>query len=96
MVDASLVVNLAELGVLVVGVVVALQQLNDIKKTRETELETRQAQLFSVLMERMDNVEWWKHYVNLRDAPSKTYDEWEKMMGEDPEVYGGFQSILVS
>jgi hypothetical protein len=42
MVEAS-IVNLAELGVLVVGVVIALQQLNDIKRTRETETETRQA-----------------------------------------------------
>ncbi len=44
MVEASLL-NYAELGVLVVGIVIALQQFRDIKETRETELETRQAQL---------------------------------------------------
>ena len=42
MVETSMV-NFLELGVLVVGVVIALQQLNDIKRTRETETETRQA-----------------------------------------------------
>jgi len=93
MVEASLV-NLAELGVLIVGVVIALQQLNDLKHTREMELETRQAQLFSVLIERMDNVEWWRHYLNIRDLPGKTYDEVEEIIREDPDVYGGFMSIL--
>jgi len=45
MVEASLVIY-AEIGVLVIGVIIALQQLRDIKQTRKTELETRQAQLF--------------------------------------------------
>ena len=62
MVEASLV-NLAELVVLVVGVVIALQQLNDIKQTRELELETRQAQLFMQIYDRwaskeMTQMEW--------------------------------------
>jgi len=93
MVEASLV-NLAELVVLIVGVAIALQQLNDLKHTREMELETRQAQLFSVLMERMDNVEWWRHYMNIRDAHGTTYEEWQEKAREDPDVYGGFMSIL--
>jgi len=57
MVEASLV-NLAELGVLVVGVVIALFQLRDIKQTRETELETRQAQLYMSLLDRWNTKEF--------------------------------------
>ena len=44
MVEASLV-SYAELGVLAIGVIIALQQLRDIKQSRDTELETRQAHL---------------------------------------------------
>jgi hypothetical protein len=58
MVDTSLVVNLAELVVLIVGVVIAIQQLGDIKKTREMELETRQAQLYMSLLDRWNTKEF--------------------------------------
>jgi hypothetical protein len=92
MVEAS-IVNLAELGVLVVGVVIGLQQLNDIKQTRELELETRQAQLFTVIMNKMDTPEWWSHYRTIRDLPGKTFEEIAEIMN-DPIKYGGFYSIL--
>ena len=94
MIDAGLV-NLAELGVLVIGVVIALQQLRDIKQTRVTELETRQAQLFSVLLDRMDNAEFWTHYLTIRDGGSLTVDEWNEQIAEDPSVYGGIMSIVM-
>ena len=86
MIEAS-IVNLAELGVLVVGVVLALQQLKEIK-------QTRQAELVSVIMESMDNVEWWSAYSYILQAQEKTYDEWIEMGQKDPKVYAGFNTIM--
>jgi len=57
MVEASLV-NYAELGILAIGIIIALQQLRDIKKTREIELETRQAQLFMQIYDRFNDREF--------------------------------------
>lgn len=93
MVEASLV-NLAELGVLLVGVVIALQQLRDIKKTRETELETRQAQLFMEMYRDFkrsdiqkaynDVVNVWKwdsiEEFNEKYGRRNNYDEFHKYM----------------
>ena len=62
-------------------------------KAQEQALETRQAQLISFLMDRMDSVEWWTHYMTIRDAQDRTYDEWEKIL-QDPIKDGGFSSIL--
>ena len=56
MVEASLV-NLAELGVLVVGVVIALFQLQGIKKTR-------QAELFMPIYSRFQEKEFSKHLMD--------------------------------
>ena len=46
MVELTSIFGLTETLAIIVGVIIALQQLGDIKQTRETELETRQAQLF--------------------------------------------------
>ena len=65
MVEASLV-NYAELGVLVIGVIIALQQLRDIKHTRKTELETRQAQLFMQIYNRFNSKAFVSQLNDLR------------------------------
>lgn len=67
MVEESLV-NLAELGVLIVGVVIAIQQLGDIKRTREMELETRQAQLYMSLLDRWNNKEFSEEIPGIQNA----------------------------
>ena len=64
MVEASLV-NLVELGVLVVGVVIAIFQLRDIKETRETELDTRQAQLYIQIFNHMIGPDFLRKYNEL-------------------------------
>lgn len=65
MVEASLV-NYAELGVLFFGVIIALQQLRDIKHTRKTELETRQAQLFMQIYNRFNSKAFVSQLNDLR------------------------------
>ncbi len=57
MVEASLV-NLAELGVLVGGVAIALIQLRNLNKTR-------QIQLFMQIYSRLDDNEFWENYGKL-------------------------------
>ena len=85
---------------LMVGVFYYLFIMRNSQKTRELSLraqeqalETRQAQLISFLMDRMDSVEWWTHYNTIRDAQDRTYDEWEEIL-QDPVIDGGFGSIL--
>ena len=71
-----------------------ISTLRNAQRTQQLQLETRQAQLFSFLIERMDNVEWWTHYGTIRDAQDRTYDEWEEIL-QDPIIDGGISSILV-
>jgi len=94
MVEASLV-NLAELGVLVVGVVIALQQLRDIKQTRETELETRQAQLFMNIYDKWSNLEINRTRRVLEKWEWNNYDDWNEKYGAEtnPEAYSQYVFI---
>jgi len=78
---------------ILVGIIYYITIMRNNQRTRETELETRQAHLFSFLMERMDNVEWWTHYMTIRDAQDRTYDEWEEIF-QDPVKDGGNASII--
>ena len=80
MVDATLV-NLAELGVLVAGVVIALQQLNDIKKTRESELETRQIQLFTQVHDKLSSEPLKSTYFEMFRWEWKDYDDFVEKYG---------------
>jgi hypothetical protein len=91
MVEASLV-NLAELGVLLVGVVLALQQLRDIKETRQTELETRQIETYLEWMRRVQNKEWMMAWVDVMNQEWEDYDEYVEKYGRrtNPEAYSNY------
>jgi len=95
MVEASLV-NFAELGVLVVGVVVALQQLKDIKETRGTELETRQVQFCWQALERVHNKEFMRRMLEIMyHQDFKDYEEWQEKYGPsaNPDAYVDFYHV---
>ena len=89
MVEASLV-NLAELGVLTVGVVVALPKLRDLKKTREIELETRQAQLFWHAIDKFTSKEGLDHMRLLHSVNWSSYEEWLERYRNDAEYERAF------
>ena len=76
-----------------VGVIYYIMTLQNTRKNQQLTLETRQAQLFSFLMGRMDDVEWWTHYGTIRDAKDRTYDEWDEIL-QDPVNDGGISAIL--
>ena len=94
MVEASLV-NLAELGVLVVGVVIALLLLRDIKETRETELETRQAQLYMSLLDRWNTKEFSKQrYDSYRMEWTDLDDFREKYNARNnPDIFASWNTF---
>jgi hypothetical protein len=96
MVDASLVVNLAELGVLVVGVAVALRQLDDIKQTREIELETRQAALFTQMYDKYGEAEFARNHSAILQWTFNDYDEYFEKYGArtNPEASSQLASVL--
>jgi len=91
MVDASLV-NLAELGILVIGAVIALQQLRDIKETREIELGTRKAQLYMSLLDRWNTKEFSEQrYQAYRMEFTDLDDFTEKYSANNnPEVFASW------
>jgi hypothetical protein len=70
-----------------------IMTLRNTQRNQQLQLETRQAQLFSFLMDKMDSVEWWQHYLTIRDAQDRTYDEWIEII-RDPLHYGGLMSIV--
>ena len=96
MVEASLV-NLAELGVLTVGVIITLQQLRDIKQTRENELETRQAQLFMQVWQQYNSVEYAMQRYEVYDMQWEDYDDFQrKYLGvpaKEMRPYASYVSI---
>ena len=96
MVEASLV-NFAELVVLTVGVVIALQQLRDIKQTRETELETRQAQLFMQVWQQYNSVEYAMQRYEVYDMQWEDYDDFQRKYLDVPakemRPYASYVSI---
>jgi len=89
MVEASLV-NFAELGVLTVGVVVALQQLRDLKKTREIELDTRQAQIFWRTIDKAFSKEGLDHWRVLNNVTWSSYEEWLELRRDDIEYNNAY------
>lgn len=96
MVEASLV-YLAELGVLVVGVVIALQQLNDIKKTREIELETRKIQLFMDFTKPRLEEDWWDKVLEVLFQEWEDYEDWYNKYGSSTnrESWLKFQTLSI-
>ncbi len=83
MVEASLVNTVQTVGILV-GITIALWQLRDIKQTRETELETRQAQLFMQWYHKFaDATEGIQTIDVLRNAKFETAEEYLKLMETD-------------
>ena len=94
MVEAS-IVNLNELGVLVFGVIVALQQLRDIKEIRETELETRQIQFCWQALERVHNKFATRMLEILYQQDFKDYEEWREKYGPDTntDAYASYYQV---
>jgi hypothetical protein len=94
MVEASLV-NYAELGILAIGIIIALQQLRDIKKTREIELETRQAQLFMQIYDRFNDREFWEYFTELRSHTWDDVEDWQMKYGreENRKAFSAFASM---
>jgi hypothetical protein len=57
--------------------------------------KTRNAQNFSILLQRMDDVDFWSYYGTTRVVSTQTYEEREKAMREDPNLYGGFMANVM-
>jgi len=89
-------VNYAELAVLAVGVVIALQQLRDIKQTRQTELETRQAQLFMGLLDTLRSPEFRRQWHITESAEWRDFDDFSERYSPEkaPEVLTAFTSVF--
>ena len=92
MVEASLV-NYAELAILAVGVVIALIQLNNISRTRKTELETRQAQLLMQIYDRWNEKDWWYNVSLVFRQEWKNYDDFIKKYGPETNL-DNYSSML--
>ena len=90
MVEASLVNTVQTVGILV-GIAIALWQLRDIKQTRETELETRQAQLFMQIFGRHFERETRENMQFVNGIQYEDYDDFREKYG--PEINPDYLKI---
>jgi len=77
-------------------VIVALQQLRDIKEIRETELETRQIQFCWQALERVHNKEFATRMLEiLYQQDFKDYEEWREKYGPDmnTDAYANYYQV---
>jgi hypothetical protein len=84
MVELTTLFGLAETLAIIIGVIIALQQLRDIKQTREIELGTRQAQLFWQLTDKFTSKEGLD-YLRVLGATWSSHEEWLERCRNDVE-----------
>jgi hypothetical protein len=96
MVELTTIFGLAETLAIIVGVFIALQQLNDIKQTRDTELETRQIQFCWHALERVHNKDFMRRVIEIMyHQDFKDYEEWQKKYGPstNPDAYVDYYQV---
>jgi hypothetical protein len=91
MVEASLMLNVIQTGAILIGVIIALMEIRHMRQTRETELETRQAQLFMQLYTRFSDQ---KKGLKVIDAMQNTkYDNADEFL-ELQETDENFRKVI--
>ena len=85
MVELTTLFGLAQTLAIIVGVIIALMELGHMRQTRDTELETRQAQLFMQIHDRFNDTEFVRQYTKvIYEWEWRDYDDYRKKYG-DPE-----------
>ena len=103
MVELTTLFGLTQTLAIIVGVIIALMELRHLRQTRNTELETRQAQLFWDFIDKITTKETFEYANILGRAKWSSYEEWLEMYRNDAEyrrafVYftDGYQGIGVA
>ena len=89
MVDPGLV-SLVELGVLAVGVTIALFEIRNMGQTRKTEIALQ-------FFDKMTNPEFWELYTHtVHEQQFESMEEWGKKYGPytNPDAYNKFVAFL--
>ncbi len=76
MVELTTLFGLTQTLAIIVGVIIALMELRHLRQTRETELETRQTQLFMQIYQQLNSVESHKTVMELINLEIKDNDEY--------------------
>ena len=94
MVEASLVNMVETIGILV-GVAIALIQLRDMGKTRQAELETRQAQLYMSLLDRWNTKEFSKQRYEAYRMEWTDLDEFNEKYNRvnNPDIFASWNTF---
>jgi len=95
MVELTTIFGLTQTLAIIVGVIVALMELRHMRQTRDTELETRQAQLFMQIFTRHFEIDTRKSISLVKKIEYEDYDDYVEKYGEenDPEVYHRINSL---
>jgi len=92
MVEFGLMFNLAQTGAILVGVALAVMELRHMRQTRETELETRQAQLFKQIYDRFESSEFQRNDYLFTQWEWEDFEDFRERYG-DAESYSIHSSI---
>jgi ABC-type multidrug transport system fused ATPase/permease subunit len=84
MVETSLMLNMLQTGAILIGVFIALMEIRHMRQTRETELETRQAQLFMQLYTRFSEEKKGLRVLDaLQNSKYESVDEFLELQETD-------------
>jgi len=94
MVELSTLFGLIQTLAIIVGVIIALMELRHMRQTRETELETRQAQLFMQIFNRHFERESRENISFVNNIEYENYDDFTEKYGrENSPDYEKFSSL---
>lgn len=87
MVELTFVFGLTQTVAIIVGLAIAVMELRHMRQTRDTELETRQAQLFMQLFEYLNSEKFMKDWTDIVWVWEWTdYDDYWKKYGTETNL----------
>lgn len=96
MVEASLIYGAIQTIGVLIGVMIAVIEIRHMRQTRDTELETRQAQLFMQFYDQFRTRDFQREWTDItRIWEWRDYDEFVEKYGPqtNPEAYSSMMSV---
>ena len=87
MVELTTLLGLTQTIAIIIGVIIAVAELRHMRQTRDTELETRQAQLFTQLFSIYDTRDFLEDYIKATWVfEYEDLSDWEKKYGPSSDI----------
>ena len=94
MVEYSTLFGLAQTLAIIVGVIIAVMELRHMRRARDTEVETRQAQLFMQIYDRFNETEFTTQWNEIMYQWTwKDFEDWWQKYGPEAKENASFISV---